>query len=60
MNPAVHRIEGIRGEYIRKLEQIKREKNMEIKIIRQSLRRTQQEQIDDINKSFKFEIDGIK
>lgn len=33
---------------------------MEIKIIRQSLRRTQQEQIDDINKSFKFEIEGIK
>ena len=33
---------------------------MEIKIIRQSLRRTQQEQIDDINKSYKFEIEATK
>lgn len=53
-------LEAFRQECLRKIEQASREKNMEIKIIRQSLRRTQQEQIDDINKSYKFEIEATK
>ena len=60
INPAFQRVEVMRNDYQQKIEQASREKNMEIKIIRQSLRRTQQEQLDDINKSFKFEIEGIK
>ena len=33
---------------------------MEIEIIRQSLRRSKQEQIEDITKTSKFELEGVK
>ena len=60
LNTVPSGLEAFRQECLRKIEQASREKNMEIKIIRQSLRRTQQEQIDDINKSYKFEIEATK
>ena len=60
INPAVQRFENIRQECIRKIDQVERKRNMEIEIIRQSLRRTKQEQIDDINKTSKFDLEGIK